>query len=108
MDPQGTSHTFDDISCSYRLGKVYKDAMIFFSQDSVETIAHVIPTMDRIDKMLHDSIADPLSLSVKAALKFACKTMDKYYSKTDLSNVYRIAMSMLIISHCARSYLDTN
>ena len=71
---------------------MYKEATVFFSQDSVATIAHVIPTMDRIDTMLSDSSTEPLSPSVKFALSFARKTMDKYYSKTDLSNIYQIAM----------------
>jgi hypothetical protein len=77
--------------------QVYKDATLFFSQDSVETIAHVIPTMDHINKLLHNSDADPLNPSVKAALKFAHKSMDKYYSKTDMSNVYQIAMGILVV-----------
>ena len=74
---------------------MYKEATLFFSQDAVATIAHVIPTMDRIDTMLSSSSTEPLSPSVKHALSFARKIMDKYYSKTDLSNVYRIAMGML-------------
>jgi hypothetical protein len=73
---------------------MYKDATTFFSQDNVATIAHVIPTMDRINNMLKTSAAEPLTPSVRHALKFARKIMDKYYSKTDLSNVYRIAMGM--------------
>ena len=73
---------------------MYKEGMIFFSQDSVATIAHVIPTMDWIDTMLSSSSAELLSPSVKHALLFAWKIMDKYYSKTDLSNVSRIAMDM--------------
>ena len=66
---------------------------MFFSQDAVSTIAHVIPTMDRIDALLKDTAAEPLVPSVKHALTFAHQILDKYYSKTDLSNVYRIAMS---------------
>ena len=74
---------------------MYKEGTVFFSQDAVSTIAHVIPTMDQIKAMLSDSATEPLSPSVKHALSFAQKIMDKYYSKTDLSNVYRIAMGML-------------
>jgi len=74
---------------------MYKEATLFFSQDTVAMIAHVIPTMDRINTMLSSSSTEPLSPSVKHALSFARKIMDKYYSKTDLSNVYRIAMGML-------------
>lgn len=74
---------------------MYKEVTLFFSQDAVATIAHVIPTMDQIDTMLSSSSTELLLPSVKHALSFAQKIMDKYYSKMDLSNVYRIAMGML-------------
>jgi hypothetical protein len=48
--------------------------------------------MDCIDALLSDSNKNPLTLSVKYALSFAYKSINKYYSKTDMSNVYRIAM----------------
>ena len=48
--------------------------------------------MDRIDALLDDLATKPLSPSVKHALKFACDSINKYYSKTDQSKVYRIAM----------------
>jgi hypothetical protein len=86
---------------------MYKDATLFFSQDAVATIAHVIPTMDRIDAMLSSSSTEPLSPSVKHALSFARKIMDKYYSKTDLSNVYRIAMGMFLMVSASCSILIT-
>jgi hypothetical protein len=73
---------------------MYKEATLFFSQDSSATIAHVIPTMDRIDAMLRDDPGSrPLHPAVKHVLTYARKRIDKYYAKTDLSNVYRIAMS---------------
>jgi len=71
---------------------MYKDVTLFFSQDNAITIANVVPTMDHINKMLSTSAVTPLTPAVKHALIFACKLMDKYYSKTDLSNVYCIAM----------------
>jgi hAT family C-terminal dimerisation region len=77
---------------------LFKEATLFFSKDSIETIAHVIPTMDQIDNMLQDSMSEPLMLAVKHVLKFARQIMNKYYSRTDLSNVYRIAMGMFIVS----------
>jgi hypothetical protein len=77
---------------------MYKDAMQFFSQDNAVTIPNIVPTMDRIDAMLHDFATTPLAPSVKHALTFTRRLMDKYYSKTDLSNVYRIAMGMYLIS----------
>ncbi|KAI0279785.1 hypothetical protein BC826DRAFT_869450, partial [Russula brevipes] len=82
----------DDWDILKDLVHMYKEATVFFSRDDISTIAHVIPTMDRIDAMLKDSALEPLCPSVKCTLSFARKHMDKYYSKTDLSNVYRIAM----------------
>ena len=72
---------------------MYKEGTIFFSQDSVATITHVIPTMDWINTMLSSCSVELLSPSVKH-VSFAWKIMDKYYSKMDLSNVYQIAMGM--------------
>jgi hypothetical protein len=72
--------------------QMYKDATIFFSQESVSTIAHVIPTIDRIDAMLSESSPEPLTPAVKHGLSFARRVLNKYYSKTDASNIYRIAM----------------
>ena len=78
------------------LSKIYKDAMLFFSQDQVSSIANVIPTMDHIDALLSDAPVEPLSPSVKHVLRFARKSINKYYSKTDLSNMYHIAMGELL------------
>jgi hypothetical protein len=72
--------------------QMYKDATTFFSQESVSTIAHVIPTIDRIDTMLSESSTEPLTPAVKHGLSFARRVLNKYYSKTDDSNIYRIAM----------------
>ncbi|KAF8222681.1 hypothetical protein L208DRAFT_1522161 [Tricholoma matsutake] len=57
---------------------MYKDVMLFFSQDATLTIAHVIPTMDFLDLMLNDDNPNPLSLSVKHMLKFAHTIINKY------------------------------
>jgi hypothetical protein len=72
--------------------QMYKDVILFFSQDNAVTIANVVPTMDHINKMLSASAARLLNSAVKHTLTFARKLMDKYYSKTNLSNVYHIAM----------------
>jgi hypothetical protein len=71
---------------------MYKDATVFFSQASVSNITHVIPTIDRIDAMLSESSTKPLAPAVKYGLSFARRVLNKYYSKTDDSNVYRITM----------------
>ena len=85
---------------------MYKEGTIFFSQDSVATIAHVIPTMDQIDTMLSSSSVEPVSPSVKHALSFAQKIMDKYYSKMDLLNVYQVAMVCFNVSMSCYIYTD--
>ena len=77
------------------------------------TVAHVIPTMDHINAVLRCTGPTALNPSVKAALEFACKCLDKYYSKTDLSNVYRIAMGVWSfridwISHTIHSSPSSN
>ncbi|KAJ7238429.1 hypothetical protein C8J57DRAFT_1086893, partial [Mycena rebaudengoi] len=75
--------------------QLYKDLTLKFSQEGVTTIAHVIPSMDRIDQMLTTSRQDTaLNPAVAAALINAKRVMNKYYSKTDLSYVYRIAMTL--------------
>ncbi|KAG6848782.1 hypothetical protein C0991_012508, partial [Blastosporella zonata] len=81
--------------------QIFKEATLFFSIDNKPSIANVIPTMDRIDQMLKRSSLDTaktnsldkaLEPSVKHALTFARSHLNKYYSKTDTSNVYRIAI----------------
>jgi len=81
--------------------------MLFFSQDDAVTIANVVPTMDQINAMLSSSATTPLAPAVKHTLTFACQLMNKYYSKTDLSNVYHIAMGMysLVFIACILSQL---
>jgi hypothetical protein len=58
----------------------------------------VIPAMDHINEVLtmqsHDSSLQP---SIRAALGVAKKTLNKYYDKTDHSEVYRIAMTESLI-----------
>jgi hypothetical protein len=53
----------------------------------------VIPAMDHIDSVLATNAIDKrYCLAIQAALTIGKKTLNHYYSKTDLSNVYRIAM----------------
>jgi hypothetical protein len=50
--------------------------------------------MDHIDTILTSNIADSsYSAAIASALKIGKKTLNRYYSKTDLSETYRIAMS---------------
>ncbi|KAG6806923.1 hypothetical protein H0H92_009552 [Tricholoma furcatifolium] len=68
--------------------KVFKQATQYFSIDNKPSIAYVILTMDRINNMLADNSADRiLSSAVCHALAFGRQRLDKYYSKTDASNI---------------------
>lgn len=74
--------------------KVFKDATLYFSRGGTPNIATVIPAMDHIDEVLATSASDSeYSVSIlQAALAMGKKTPNRYYSKTDFSEVYRIAM----------------
>jgi hypothetical protein len=65
---------------------------LFFSR-STPSIATVIPAMDHIDQHLATSAVDPtLSHAMQAAATIGKQTLNKYYSATDHSEIYRIAM----------------
>jgi hypothetical protein len=86
---------------------VFKDATLFFSRgagkvdrdemQSVPNLATVIPAMDHIDSVLATNAIDKrYCLAVQAALTIGKKTLNRYYSKTDTSHIYRIAMGNVI------------
>lgn len=59
----------------------------------------VIPAMDFIDSSFTDNIHTQdvhVSPAIRAALRLAKKTLNRYYTLTDASNVYRIAMGMFL------------
>ncbi|KAG2029511.1 hypothetical protein BDR03DRAFT_880567, partial [Suillus americanus] len=74
------------------LQEVFKDATTFFSC-STPNLTTVIPTINHIDKMLlaHES-SSSLNSAVQSALTLGKKTLDHYYSLTDKSDVYCVAM----------------
>ncbi|KAJ7351202.1 hypothetical protein DFH08DRAFT_694367 [Mycena albidolilacea] len=77
--------------------EVFKHATLLFSSEEKSTIANVITTMDKIDNLLTTTIVSsstrrPIHSSVRKALNLAKTTLNKYYSRMDTSNVYRIAM----------------
>src|SRR6266852_5782140 len=69
----------------------YKNATLFFSQDST-SVAAVIPAMNHILNHLNSQTGKAYHPSITAAMKLARKKMDHYYSLTDSSITYRIAM----------------
>ena len=55
----------------------------------------VIPAMDLIDEKLATGVLNTnFHVAIRAGMTMAKKTLNKYYEKSDLSEVYRIAMSM--------------
>ena len=74
--------------------QVLKEATLYFSR-AKPNLAMVMPAMDYIDEifttgLLNDRRLDP---AIRAAIGLAKKTLNRYYSKTDTSDLYRIAMS---------------
>jgi hypothetical protein len=69
----------------------YKKATVFFSQDGA-SVAAVIPAMDKLDNHLNPAMNKPYDPAIQAAMKLACKKLNRYYSMTDLPSAYRIAM----------------
>jgi hypothetical protein len=63
----------------------------------------VIPAMDHINEMLTSQSIDPeFEPSIQAALGLAKKTLNRYYSATDHSDAYCVAMGMsLLIKYLA-------
>jgi hypothetical protein len=75
---------------------------LLFSSDK-STIANVITTMDKVDDLITTMIVSTqpsgctkhiIHPSIRKVLGLAKVTMNKYYSATDTSNVYHIAMGM--------------
>lgn len=67
---------------------------MFFSSNT-PVVAAVIPAMDAIDEAFASGIIDkqPPSNPIRHALSIGKKTLNKYYSLTDNSDIYCMAMS---------------
>ena len=53
----------------------------------------VIPTMDHIDEHLATAVLNTdYPMAIKAALAIGKRTLNRYYNKTDHSEIFRIAM----------------
>ncbi|KAJ6617747.1 hypothetical protein B0H10DRAFT_1796816, partial [Mycena sp. CBHHK59/15] len=82
--------------------QIFKDATLYFSNENHCTIPQVLTTMDKVDDLIMATVTTSavqgpglkraLHPSIKSALKLAKATLNKYYSHTDSSNIYRIAM----------------
>ena len=75
--------------------QILKHATTFFSRDT-PNLATVIPAMDHIDRTF--SAAESNSMynnAIRASISVAKRTLNRYYSMTDMSDTYRITMGML-------------
>lgn len=77
--------------------QIFYDVTQYFSRD-VPSIPMVIPAMDHIEDVLSTNATSArYSKSIRSALSIGRRTLNKYYSKTDLSETYRIAMGMFLL-----------
>ncbi|KIY48642.1 hypothetical protein FISHEDRAFT_42896, partial [Fistulina hepatica ATCC 64428] len=73
--------------------KVLKDATIHFSHANVPNLAMVIPAIDKIDDVFTGIVHDmELSAGIRSAVQLEKQKLNCYYSATDASHVYHIAM----------------
>jgi len=80
-----------------RISQLFKDATLFFSR-ATPNLATVIPAMDHIDAHLATASQDlKYSPAIRASLALGKSHLNKYYNMTDHSEVYRIAMSKLLV-----------
>ncbi|KAF9487257.1 hypothetical protein BDN71DRAFT_1358115, partial [Pleurotus eryngii] len=72
--------------------QVLKHATLFFSRET-PNLATVIPAMDHIDQSLATvSINIKYNPAVRPAIAVAIQTLNQYYSLTDVSEAYQVAM----------------
>ena len=72
----------------------FKEATLFFSL-SMPNLAQVIPTTDLVDQRLATAIksSQKYNPAIRAACELAKITLNKYYSLSDASKLYHIAIS---------------
>jgi hypothetical protein len=64
-----------------------------FSADRTPNLAKVIPAFDAMDRILQTGTGNTAYPdSIRVALALGCRTLNKYYARTDLSDAYRVAM----------------
>ena len=84
--------------------QVLKHVMLYFSQATMPNISSVIPAMNHIDKVLETHATKKTFLIlIQAAVSIGKKTLNRYYSKTDLSEIYHISMGKFSFIFCSCS-----
>jgi len=81
----------------------YTKKQLFFFSSSKVPIMGIILTMDRLDRHLRPSSTVSYCAPIIAAMKLAKKKMDWYYSLTDDSSAYHIAMVLTLDSSSSTS-----
>lgn len=79
--------------------QILKDATEFFSRGT-PNLAIVIPAMDHIDTHFTNAIlpTSKTNPAIRAAIGLGKRTLNRYYSKTDKVEVYRIAMGECLLN----------
>ena len=78
--------------------QILKDATLYFSR-ATPNLATVIPAMDHVDNMLTSYSRNKKYLpSIRAAVRLAKNTLNRYYELTDSLETYRIAMGMYLFN----------
>ncbi|KAH9903890.1 uncharacterized protein BXZ73DRAFT_54351, partial [Epithele typhae] len=74
--------------------KLFENATTFFSRKGHVNLPIVIPAMDHLDEKLTEHALDTgrMTAAVRAAVTLGKKTLNRYYDRTDHTEVYRIAM----------------
>ncbi|KAF9518563.1 hypothetical protein BS47DRAFT_1289453, partial [Hydnum rufescens UP504] len=76
-----------------QLKEVFKQATLLFSVKDTANLANVIPVMDSIDSVLEVGMGTKkYHDSIHLGLALARQMLNHYYSKTDASDAYRVAM----------------
>ncbi|TFK80197.1 hypothetical protein K466DRAFT_458543, partial [Polyporus arcularius HHB13444] len=74
--------------------KIFKDATLYFSRGT-PNLPKVIHAIDHIDNTLTDQIRDDAyDSALRSALTMGKKVLNAYYSLSDLSATYRIALML--------------
>lgn len=87
--------------------KILKHATLFFSREDAPNLALVIPAMDHIETVFAESANNATyNNAIRSSLSIARRTLNRYYSKTDMSETYRIAMGTC--TSCTTVHCMTN
>ena len=75
--------------------QILKDATLFFLRGT-PNLATVLPAMDHIDNVFTNGMlpSSKNNIAIRVAIEVAKKTLNRYYSLTDFSELYRIAIGL--------------